>query len=275
MKIKLVTTMSEKYWQATGQYTVSDWKQNMPEDWELWLHDTPDIPVQYDKRLPSSVCANPHWKGKLSEKENYWHDAQAFTTNLTPPPGYMKEWKRFSHKSFAQWETAFADMSGIMVWMDADVKIRKPLNKEVLLECLDGKFCGYFGRDRVNTKDPAYKKEYRHYEKLTIEGCFLIYNLDHPIARKFFTAFKNTYLSMAMFSYFDWCDTGAFEYTKSFFPAENFNDITGHLPPVPSPLTISILDEYLEHWMGTINKRERADVVGQKEKEMLKQRGTI
>lgn len=274
MKIKLVTTMSEKYWTATGQYTVGHWKENIPEDWEIWLHDTPEIPIQYTKRIPTSPSSNPHYKTS-SEKEVFWADAEAFTTSLASPPGYMKEWKKFSHKSFAQWETAFADMSGIMVWMDADVKIRKPLNKEVLLKCLDGKFCGYFGRDRVNTKDPAYRKEYRHYERLTIEGCFIIYNLDHPIAKKFFSAFKNTYLSMALFSHLDWCDTGAFEYTKNMFSKEDFNDITGHLPAVPSPLTISILDEYLEHWMGTVNKRERADVIGQKEKEILKQRGTL
>jgi hypothetical protein len=273
MKVKIVTTMSEKYWAATGQYTVGHWKENLPEGWEIWLHDTPHIPIPYNKRLELARCSNPH--SNLSAKHEFWEEAENFTKGITPPPGYMKEWKRFSHKSFAQWETALEDMSGIMVWMDADVKIRKPLNKEILLKCLDGKFCGYFGRDRVNTKDPAYKKEYRHYERLTIEGCFIIYNLDHPIAKKFFNMFKNTYLSMELFKYIDWCDTGAFELTKSKFPQEYFNDITGHLPAVPSPLTISILDEYLEHWMGTINKRERADVVGQKEKEMLKQRGTI
>jgi hypothetical protein len=263
MKIKIISTLSQKYWDQTGQYTVKTWPDYIPKNSEIWLHDTPNLPIDVDRYISTK------------EKNIWLTEAEIFSKNIPSPPGYMKEWKKFTHKSFAQWECYEENPNGVMVWLDADVKMKKPLTEEILLNCLDGKFCGYFGRDRVNTKDPIFKKEYRHYERLTIEGCFIIYDLNHPIAKDFFKEFKNTYKSMKLFEYFDWCDTGAFEYTKNQFPAEFFNDITGHLPPVPSPLTISILDEYLEHWMGLINKKGKADIIGIKEKKALIDRGIL
>ena len=263
MKIKILTTLSRKYWEQTGQYTVANWRHDLPKGWEFWLHDTPKLPVFADRYLPEINKSS--WTAKAKE----------YVQGRELPVGYMKDWERFTHKSFAQWETYEADPSGILIWLDSDVRFKKPMNKEVILECLDGKFCGYFGRDRVNTEDPIFKKEYRHYDRLTVEGCVYIYNCDHPVAKDFFAALKNTYLSMDLFNYFDWCDTGAFHYTKSLFDEKYFNDITGHLPPVPSPLTVSVLDEYLEHWMGTANKKARADVIGEKEKALLKERGIL
>lgn len=262
-KVKLLSTLTQKYWEATGQYTLKYWKDLSPADFELWLHDTPKLPISVDRYL------------EQKEKNDWITKAEIASRDKPVPPGYMKEWQRFSHKSFAQWETYEADPNGILVWLDSDVKFKKPLTRDILLKCLDEKFCGYFGRERVNTKDPLYSKEYRHYDRLTIEACFIIYDLEHPIAKNFFQEFKNTYLSMKIFDYFDWCDTGAFEYTRNLFDQKYFNDITGNLPAVPSPLTISILDEYMEHWMGTKNKKARADIIGNKEKEVLKSRGII
>lgn len=256
MKIKLVSTLNHKYWKKTGQYTVAHWKKNIPTSWQIWCHDTPNIPANIDRYLEPSA-----------EKRVWFEEAERLNHELTLPPGFMKEWYKFYHKSFAQWESFFIEPNGIMIWCDADVKFKKPLTLEIVKRCLDGKFCAYLGRDRVNTTHPLFIKEYGQYKKLTPETCFIVYDLNHSIAKDFFTEFKNVYLSMELFNLMSWCDAGAFINTVEKFPEEFFNDITKHLPATPLPLNISMLDEYLEHWIGTRNKKERRDVRGQQLKD--------
>lgn len=55
--------------------------------------------------------------------------------------------------------------------------------------------------------------------------------------------------------------------------AEHFNDITANCVASPSPINVSILDDYLEHWMGTNNKKNKADIKGKIEKELLLKKG--
>lgn len=263
MKIKVLTTLSDKYFKRTGQHTVKFWKDLIPSTWQFWVHDTPALPFKFDKSIPQK------------EKNEWTVKAREYSRDLPLPVGYMKEWEKFTHKSFAQWETYEEDPSGILIWLDSDVRIKKPLTDKVILDCLSGKFCAYFDRSKVDTQHPIYAKNYGQYQRLTVEGCVYIYNLDHPIAKEFFERLKNTYLSMEIFQYFDWCDTGAFEYTKNQFPSEYFRDINEDLPHVASPLTISILDEYMEHWMGTANKKQKSDIIGEQEKRDLLQQGII
>ena len=252
MAISIVTTLSEKYWKRTGQYTLPSWKENIPASWNILLYDSPTVPIDTNQYLSAS------------EMKHYWvKSALSFVKDITNrPPGFMKEWDKFYHKSFAQWETANYLKSGIMIWCDADVKFKQTLTEDLIAKCLDGKFCAFLGRDRVDTKNPLFVKDYGQYEMLTPETCFIIYDLNHPIAGDFFKEFKNIYTSMEIFKNVSWCDAGAFISIVKKFPTEYFNDITKDLTPTPLPLNISILDDYLEHWIGTKNKKNKKDVRG-------------
>jgi hypothetical protein len=53
MKIKILTTLSQEYWNYTGQYTVKFWENFIPSDWELWLHDTPELGIKHTKSIPT------------------------------------------------------------------------------------------------------------------------------------------------------------------------------------------------------------------------------
>lgn len=245
MSTSIVTTFSPKYWKRTAQYTVKDWRSYMPSDWNLILHNSPKVNVGQDLNLTSSKKDSWYNSAKLIEKDTR--------------PGFMKEWNKFYHKSFAQWETYEHNPNGILIWMDADVKFKKPLTDALIKECLNDKFCAYLGRDRVNTQDPIFEKRYSQYDYLSPETCFIVYNLNHPLAKDFFNSFKEIYTSMKLFDNFSWCDAGAFITTVNKFSKESFNDITGHLLPTPLPLNVSILDEYLEHWIGTANKKNKTD----------------
>lgn len=258
MKTKVLTTLSNEYYENTGQYTVQYWKDQMPSDWEFWVHDTPDLPIKATHSIQQ-------------KDKNTWIEKAAEVASTKPqPPGYMKEWHKFCHKSFAQWETYEHDPNGIMIWFDSDVRWKKQPTVDAMRKALNGKFCGYFGRDRVDTTQ---KK--KQYPKLNIEACFIIYNLDHPKAKEFFAHFKNIYLSMEVFDLYDWCDTGVFEEAMLRTGKEHFNDITGDLPPALAPLPISFLDEYFEHWMGSANKEARDDLSGKKERDKLIKRGLL
>ena len=256
--------MSKKYWDKTGKYTVPDWKRNIPSNWKIWCHDTPKINANIDKYISAT-----------HEKQAWFEKAKLYSQKFNQPVGYMKEWHKFYHKSFAQWETYFEEPKGFMIWLDSDVKIRKPLNDKVILECLKGNFSAYFDRSKVDTKNPLFVNNYGMYERLTIESGIIIYNLDHPIAKNFFNTFRETYTSMELFNLMDWCDTGAYENAKNKFDQKYFEDINSNLPAVPSPLSISILDPYLEHWMGTANKKIKQDIKGTKQKENLIKNGII
>lgn len=257
-KVKVLTTFSQEYWQATAQYTVKFWPDLLPNDWKIILHDTPKNLISCDNHIDQK------------EKNNWIENAKIESQKYPLPPGYMSEWHKFCHKSFAQWETYEADPSGLMIWFDSDVVWKKEPSIEIIKQALDGKFCGYFGRDRVDTT-----KVKKQYPKLNIEACIIIYDLDHPAAKTFFKNFKNIYLSNEVFKLYDWCDTGVFEEAMIRTGKHFFNDITGDLPPVLAPLPISFLDKYFEHWMGSKNKELRTDASGYKEKSKLIKRGIL
>ena len=261
MKIKILTTLSQEYWDYTGQYTVKFWENFIPSDWELWLHDTPELGIKYTKSI------------QTKDKYPWFIEAEKISSSIPEnmhPPGYYKEWKKFSHKSFAQWEAYETDPTGILVWLDSDVLIRKRLDESVITRALNGKFCGYFGIDR----DVSSKKLLK-YGRLNVETGMIVYNLDHPVAKKFFEIQKNIYLTNESFKLYDWSDTGVFEESMIRTGKEHFHDITGHLPATTSPISISFLDDYIEHWIGTGGKAERADHAGQKVRKKMIQNGVI
>jgi len=262
--MKIVTTLSQKYWKRTGQYTVAEWKSKMPPSVKLWIHDTPtEIPISYDISLD---C-----KGK----DKWIRSAETVAKQKTQPPGYYKEWNKLCHKSFAQWECYEYDPQGIMIWMDADMKFRKRLDESVFENLLGDKFCAYLGRNRVDTQSDVYKTEFGQYNILSPETGVIIYNCDHSIAKDFFSKMKDTYLSMDVFNLYDWSDTGVFWDTVQSFDNTHFVDLAENYPPTPFPLIVTPLDEYLEHWMGTKNKKNKSDTWGETERISLKKQGVI
>lgn len=262
--MKIITTLSQKYWKRTGQYTVAEWKSMLNDSWKLWIHDTPtDLPIKYDVSI------------NCQHKNDWLIQADKIARQKQAPPGYYKEWNKLCHKSFAQWECYEKDPTGIMVWMDADMKFRKPLDENVFKDLVKDKFCAYLGRDRVDTQSEIYKSAYGQYKLLSPETGVIVYNCNHPIAKDFFNTMKDIYMSMKLFELYDWSDTGVFYTCVKKFDKKHFNDMTEHLPPVPSPLTISVLDEYLEHWMGTANKKNKKDIIGMKEKQELVNQGLL
>lgn len=257
MNNRIISTLSQKYWKKTGQYTMPSWKKNLPSGWEIWLHDSPNLPLEIDNYL------------ECKDKSTWIENARKIATTKKQPPGFMKEWEKFCHKSFAQWEAYERNPKGLLIWIDSDVKFKRPITEEVLKKCLNDKFCAYLGRDRVDTQDPFFKKRYGQYETLTPETCFIIYNLDHHLAEDFFKEFKKMYFSREIFNNYSWCDAGSFISTVQKFDKQYFNDITANDSPTPLPLNISILDPYIEHWIGTKNKKEKQDVIGLEYKEFI------
>lgn len=256
MSVKVITTMSQEYWDKVGQYSVTTWPGLLPEGWKLWLHETPAIPLR------------SHFQVNSPDKEKWFEEAAIEASKRPEPYGYQKEWKTFSHKSFAQWEIYKNEPSGIMMWCDSDVKWKKQPTEEFLNKCLEGKFCAFLGRDRVDTSQTAKHQ----YKRLPNETCILVYNLDHPVAKTFFTHFEDIYKSFKLFDHYDWSDCGAFEMAMMLTGKEHFNDLTKDNPPAINPLPLSILDEYFEHWMGWSNKEARDDVSGKKEKAKILKR---
>jgi hypothetical protein len=263
MTVKILTTLSQEYWDKTGQYTVKFWNDFIPSKWEFWLHDTPELGIKCSRSLQT-------------KDKNKWIEQAATIANSIPedkqPFGYYREWKKFCHKSFAQWEAYEEDPTGILIWVDSDVLIKKPFDKSVIERALNGKFCGYFGRDRV---DPATNKKVRNYGRFNVETGVIVYNLDHPMAKTFFEHQKNIYLSNDVFKIYDWADTGVFEEAMLRTGKEHFHDITGHLPPTTEPIPISFLDEYIDHWMGVANKEARADLSGPELKRKMIKKGIL
>jgi hypothetical protein len=68
----------------------------MPADRKLWLHDSPTLPIKHDLNFSSTA------------KQEWWESAEKKESSFTKkqkPFGYQKDWKTFSHKVFAQWES--------------------------------------------------------------------------------------------------------------------------------------------------------------------------
>jgi hypothetical protein len=248
----ILTTLSKNNYQEYSNITIESWKKYWPSDWKLILVGADTI-----DGLSADIILD------CPEKDKWIADTEITPPRKPFPKGYLRDWKKFCHKAWAQIKAYEQLKTGYMIWMDADViwKSTPPVNL-VETELQNHFFSAYLGRDNFNHKHLGHHT--------TPETGIVLYDLDHPQAAHHFAHWKEIYLSNELFKYPGWSDDFIYgELRKDNFKC--YKSLTENQLPSRYPLAINRLNVYFEHWMGG-GKLLRADAGGNRLKEKLRLR---
>ena len=153
-KIAICTTFPNEYWNICAAQMLASIKNNWPEDIKVY--------VQLDEQDEASfVDINNKVLQVMGEDRVFvaslWdEDQKAFLERWKDykPESYMFDVVRFSHKVFALEKCADAlkDSHDYLIWLDADVITKKPIDYEWLREVLPAgdEVCSYLGRNQAD-----------------------------------------------------------------------------------------------------------------------------
>lgn len=131
---------------------------------------------------------------------------------------------------------------GKVFWIDADSITHAPVPRTFLDDVLpDDKFCCYLGRHDANGKPWFYT-----------ESGFLGFNAEHPLADKFFAAYKSFFLFGLFLMHPRWHDCEGFDAMRNASKQpEAFVNLSAHLPHgTMHPFVNSVVGKYMDHRKG-------------------------
>lgn len=110
---------------------------------------------------------------------------------------------RFAHKVYATIHASREENLDYLIWLDADTEIYDTITPEYLINFLPkGKFVGYIGRDTAT------------------ETGFLIFDMKHPVAKKFFDRYEWYYNTDAIYDQPEYHDGFIFDVLRKEFEKE-------------------------------------------------------
>jgi hypothetical protein len=188
MKIKIVSTFSDKGYEEYGKHFVESCKKFVHNDIDICLYiDNINLKrennitiLNLEKSVPNLV------KFKERNKEKTFKD-------------YKWDAIRFAHKTYATFHAAEGDLD-YLIWLDSDTEIYDAITPKYLLKFLpNGNFVGYIGRDGVS------------------ETGFLIFDMKHPSAVDFFARYQWYYDTDAVYSLSEYHDAFVFDVVRKEF----------------------------------------------------------
>lgn len=231
MTITVVTTFSRENWDLYASRSIPTWmtffehtvKFQFHCDWE----PIDDPRITYIKSSPS--------------KEDFLSRNYAVNRQFTQQrigKGYTTRWDIYSHKVFAQCESALTIDTDMMLFLDADVACLTPITTNILIELLEDNFCGFVGRDSPGT-----------------ETGFILYNLTKDPQRLFFKTFLDIYTNDLIFNFEQWDDCYIFDYCRNSSNL-NFKNLSGKYTSFLDPIAVGPLGNYFDHWLSKKSKRQ-------------------
>jgi hypothetical protein len=189
MKIKIVSTFSDKAYTEYGKYFVESCKKFI----------SPDINVSlYVDNVTISESENT----KILKLEPSIPELTEFKKRNAHKKFKDFRWDgvRFSHKTYAIFHAAQEKNLDYLIWLDSDTEIYEKITKEYLLQFLPSNyFVGYIGRNKAT------------------ETGFLIFNMRHPATTEFFQRFKYYYDSNALYNVPEYHDAYIFDVVRKEF----------------------------------------------------------
>lgn len=177
----IITSLNKKYWDSTSKINVQSWDTLLDPDARIVIYTEDDIDTRklsdrvivrnLYKEAPGLVDFknkykdNPHYNGQIGKKLE--GSSKAFKWNAI----------KFAHKTFAIFSEMKKQDNGWLIWLDADVLMHQPVDKDYLeYLCPSNKGISYLGRPDA-------------YDECGLMG----YNLDNDIAVEFLQKFENEY----------------------------------------------------------------------------------
>lgn len=157
-------------------------------------------------------------------------------TNHIEPETYLFDAQRFCHKVYAQLD-AFEQGHRYVVWLDADVVVKKRFGEKFIRILLDNQMCAYLGRQQSYT-----------------ETGFIAFDTHHPDFPEFKKRYRDWYDKGHLFMLPYWIDCMAFDASIHQLSAKNLSPDARGMMDVFSQ---SILKDYMDHDKG-LRKHRRA-----------------
>jgi hypothetical protein len=159
------------------------------------------------------------------------------STNHLEPQIYLFDAQRFCHKVYAQLD-AFESNHRYVVWLDADVVVKKKWGQKFIKTILDGQMCAFLGRNQSYT-----------------ETGFIAFDTHHPDFPEFKKRYREWYDKRYLFMLPYWIDCLAFDASKHELSQKN---LTPNALGMADVFSQSILKDYMEHDKG-MRKHRRGD----------------
>ena len=203
---------------------------------------------QYGKRMLHSLnteCKLPvmvYTEDDLTIPHKRLHECEGWEsfykdTDHIKPESYIFDAQRFCHKVYAQLD-AFESDHRYVVWLDADVYVKKPFGEKFLKGLLDGEMVAFLGRAHSYT-----------------ETGFIAFDTHHPDFPEFKERYRRWYDERHLFLLPYWIDCLAFDASKHELSQKNLTPDARGMMDVFSQ---SLLSEYMDHDKG-MRKHRRGD----------------
>lgn len=150
---------------------------------------------------------------------------------------YLFQAQRFCHKVYAQLD-AFESRHRYVVWLDADVVVKKEFGEKFIKKLLNGQMCAFLGRSQSYT-----------------ETGFIAFDTHHPDFPEFKERYRNWYDLRYIFTLPYWIDCMAFDASKHELSQ---NNLTPNARGMMDVFAQSELKDYFDHDKG-LRKHRRGN----------------
>ena len=248
-KISVITTFNDDGYNLYGKTMVDSFSEYWDKDIDLHVYyegsridiDDPRIHmINIEDACPDLMSFKNRHKDNAAAKGETKLDPN---DNSRKPKGLGYRWDsiRFSHKSYVVTSAASSVESDIIIWIDADTKTFRNVEKSFVENILpESDYCGYLGRPNTYS-----------------ECGFLIFNTSHHIHEEFMKTWKDYYDNDTIFSLDEWHDSFVFDVVRHEMTKKgvSFYNISQTIPNhcrqnYTHPFINSILGEYMDHLKG-------------------------
>lgn len=237
MKIAVVTSMHEPYYNGLGKTCIDTFEKYWPAGIKLHVYNEGFDLSPTEKIQPMQFELGPDY------------DDFYMSTDYKPRV------KQFAKKAFA-WLHAYDNIKcDRLIWIDADCRTLKEPNIELLVSmCPDTVLSAHMGIWYDHTKDP--KKGLVKIDPVySVETGFYIFNTQHEKANDFIRQYRDYYMngfSNKMRRYYDGDVYGC---TVKDFDEEYFNDF--NIKGAKTALSKTELKDYFLHLKGKVKKEKK------------------
>lgn len=216
--MRLITSLGKEQYHQYGKKMFSTLKENLELPVTVYSEDDLTIP-NVELRPLRDV---PGWQEFVD------------ATNHLKPASYLWNAQKFSHKVFAQLD-AFERDDKYVLWLDADVVLKKKVPTSFLKNMVKKSFVAYLGRGDVYS-----------------ETGFLLFNTEHPDFDTFKERYASYYRDRYIFRLPYWIDCMAFDAARKGLQA---NNLTPGVEGMVDVFSRSRLDDYMQHDKGNLKHR--------------------
>lgn len=230
MKIEIVSTFSPAYYDKVGKFFIESCLKFLSPTIKLSLYvDDINIPKKENFNILNLEQVIP----ELIEFKKRNQDR--------PQEGWRMGAIGFSYKVYATCHAARNSDADILIWLDADTELQKPLDENYFSKFLpEDKDVGFLGRDTAT------------------ETGFLVFNLKNPNCKYFLNQYQWHYDSDEIFKFKEWHDGYVFDRVKDKLTAEGKLNALNISPSGATKNHFNFLhNRSIVHHKGQSNKSQR------------------